>query len=240
MRSAGLTHTGMVRKENQDAFINKHEPNGMFVLAVADGMGGHKAGDVASACTVRELDSYFSIWGKGDYFKKTAEIKNLIKHINRNLYYMSNQSPDYDGMGTTLTLLIANGKKAHIFHVGDSRAYLIDKNITQITKDHSLVQFMLDSGQISKEEAADHPNKNVITRAMGTDEDIEVDIYEIALSQGDRILLCSDGLTDELADDDLKNAVKEEKSLRKAVFRLVEMANAKGGHDNVTALLFEC
>ncbi len=240
MRSAGLTHTGMVRKDNQDAFINRHEPNSMFVLAVADGMGGHKAGDIASACTARELDSFFAMWDKEDYFNKTEQIKDLIKHINRNLYRMANQNEDYDGMGTTLTMLIANNKKAHIYQVGDSRAYLIDDNITQITKDHSLVQFMVDSGQITSEEAAQHPSKNVITRALGTDEDVEIDIYEIQLNPTDRILLCSDGLTDELQIDEIQTIVKSEKSLRKAVYKLIEAANKNGGHDNVTAVLFEC
>lgn len=241
MKTAALSDTGKVRKDNQDSYFAIHSKNGIYFLCVADGMGGHKAGDVASRYTATELKSYFSIWDENNFFKSTREIKNVISTVNASLYKMALSKKEYEGMGTTLTLCITDGNSGHIFHVGDSRAYLISESrIRRLTKDHSLVQYMIDTGQITKEEARNHPNKNVITRCVGTEADVDIDFYKFELNPKDRVLLCSDGLYDMISDDEIKNIVNDSRTANAAVKKLVETANANGGSDNITAVLFEC
>ncbi len=241
MKTAALSDRGKVRKDNQDSFFTMRSGKGMYFLCVADGMGGHKAGDVASRCAVNELKSYFSIWDELDFFKSTKQVKDVIETVNTTIYKMSRENEAYEGMGTTLTLCITDGNSGHIFHVGDSRAYLINTDkIRKLTKDHSLVQYMVDTGQITKEQARNHPNKNVITRCIGTDKDVDIDFYKFELMPKDRLLLCSDGLTDGLSEEEIREIVCGARTVNAAAKNLIEAANAGGGRDNITAVLFEC
>ena len=241
MKTAALSDIGKLRKDNQDSYFAITNKKGVYFLCVADGMGGHKAGDVASRYAVNELRSYFSIWDETNFFKSTNEIKSVISNINSSLFKMAQDNEEYEGMGTTLTICITDGSSGHIFHVGDSRAYIINESrIRKLTKDHSLVQYMVDTGQITSEEAKTHPNKNVITRSIGTDEDINVDFYKFEFLPNDRLLLCSDGLYDSISEEEIKNIVSSARNLNSAARKLIEAANKGGGKDNITAVMFEC
>ena len=239
MKSVGKTSKGLVRKNNQDNYLNQTTKSGLRIIAVADGLGGPKAGEVASSFAVEELAQYFSLWGEDNVFNHIEEIKNYIFDINTHIRKVARENAEYAGMGTTLTVFITNGKNAGVLHIGDSRAYLINKNgIKQITKDHSLVQFMIDQGQITYEESLTHPQKNIITRALGTEESLEIDYYSFDISPSDKVLLCTDGLTNYISDDQIFSVVNS-LDLDSAADRLIEMANDCGGADNITVALLE-
>ena len=242
MKLAALSDIGKVRADNQDSFMAMRNRDGLVFLCVADGMGGHKAGDVASRVTVRELKSYFSMWENTNFFKSTKEISDMISQINDNVYRLSCENPEYEGMGTTLTLCVTNGESAHVYHVGDSRTYVINKDgdIRRITKDHSLVQYMVDTGQITAAEARKHPNRNVITRCIGTEDDVKVDFFKFELLPGDTVMLCTDGLTDGLTDSELAYIIHGSENADDACRKLVDAANERGGRDNITVVLMEC
>lgn len=239
MKSVGKTHLGLVRKNNQDNYLSQKNKNGFYILAVADGLGGHNAGEVASDYAVDELAGYFNIWEECDFIKDAQEIEQYIKSINTEIYNMSQRSENLSGMGTTLTLVVTNGADAVFFHVGDSRAYLINDKITQITKDHSLVQYLIDQGQITVEEGLHHPQKNIITRALGTDEHVEVDVLKIKIKPADKLLLCSDGLTNNVDDEKIYEIIKSS-AIDQAADLLIREANINGGSDNITVVLYEC
>lgn len=238
MRSVGKTHLGLVRKNNQDNYLNQKNKNGFCIFAVADGLGGHNAGEVASDYAVEELAGYFNIWEECDFVKDAQEIEEYIKNINKEIYNMSLRSEKLSGMGTTLTLVVTNGTDMLLFHVGDSRAYLISDKITQITKDHSLVQYLIDQGQITVEEGLHHPQKNIITRALGTDEHVEVDVLKLELKPLDKILICSDGLTNNVIDEKIFEIIKNN-TIDNAAELLIDEANRNGGNDNITVVLYE-
>jgi len=227
----------MVRKNNQDSFLSHQNKNQYCMFAVADGLGGHNAGEVASNYAVDELKGYFTIWEESDFIKDSQDIEDFIKNINTEIYNMSLHSEKLSGMGTTLTLAVTNGSDVHLYHVGDSRAYLIGSSISQITKDHSLVQYMIDQGQITPEEGLHHPQKNIITRALGTDAEVDIDFIKIKLNDTDKLLLCSDGLTNNVTDEKIFEII-EANSLENAVDLLIEEANNNGGNDNITVVLF--
>lgn len=239
MKTTGLTDIGRVRGINQDSFLCMNNDN-CSVLAVSDGMGGHNAGEVASAFTIEELEMYFSNKG-ADYLNLTEKIVEYIKKINLSMYEKSMQIAALNGMGTTLTLCVADEARSVFFQVGDSRAYIFsraDNSLRKITRDHSLVQLMLDSRQITEEEARVHPKRNIITRALGTSGEIEVDVYEETLSPTDLILLCSDGLSNMLSDEDIISAIGG-RDIYTAAEALIKKANEAGGTDNITAVLCE-
>ena len=239
MRAVGKTHIGMLRNINQDSYacIN----SGHFVImAIADGMGGHNAGEVASSIAAEHIENYFKNSESDNYFEKSGEIESLVHKINHVIHEQSLSSDECAGMGTTLTLCISDGNFANIYHIGDSRAYLLNDRIVQVTKDHSLVQFLIDQGQLTKQEAEHHPRKNVITRALGTDDEIEVDCFTIVLQPGDRLLLCSDGLTNMVGNEEILSIVNNNNiDLSEAVDMLVSIANEHGGSDNITVILAE-
>ncbi|MCL1804219.1 MAG: Stp1/IreP family PP2C-type Ser/Thr phosphatase [Eubacteriaceae bacterium] len=237
MRAIGKTHIGKQRIINQDCFICLNKA-AQTIIAVADGMGGHNAGEVASKIAADNIDEYFSESPTADFMERPEHVESLILEINKKIHDEAEFSDHYAGMGTTLTLCVADGKIANIYHVGDSRAYLINESITQITKDHSLVQFLIDQGQLTRQEAENHPRKNVITRALGTDEDIEIDCFTIILSNNDKLLLCSDGLTNMVKTDEILEIVKTH-PICDAVDMLVDAANENGGTDNITVVIAE-
>ena len=239
MNISGSTHTGLVRRSNQDSFCTENYGD-FTVFAIADGMGGHNGGEFSSRMAIDSLKKFFTDRSDDDVFTNSACITNFIKTLNKMIYQRSVEDDSLRGMGTTLTLCVANSSVALFFHVGDSRAYIIPREgiIHQITKDHSLVQFMIDTKQITPEEAKVHPNRNIITRAVGTESPLEVDVFVVSISEGDRILLCSDGLTNMVEDDEISFIVREN-DVESAVGKLITRANDEGGVDNITAVLYE-
>ncbi|MBR5235898.1 MAG: Stp1/IreP family PP2C-type Ser/Thr phosphatase [Clostridia bacterium] len=240
----GCTDLGKTRPINEDSYyISDYSEalDGSYAI-VADGMGGHKAGEIASSMAIFSISEMIN----EEAFRgiTPAELKDLlgraIKKANSSIYEKSHEESAYYGMGTTLTLCFVMGDKAVVAHVGDSRAYLHrQETIHQITTDHSLVQELLRSGRITQEEAQHHPQKNVITRALGTDTDVEIDIYEFSVCAGDVLLLTTDGLTNLLSDEMIAAELTEStsSSLEEVAEKLVSGANQHGGYDNITAVL---
>lgn len=240
MKSVSLTHPGIVRTQNQDSVINLRDMKGNYFFGVADGMGGHKAGDVASRTLSERLSAFFKNCDKKQCYQDPAYLKNEIKAINGEILKMSRASEDYEGMGTTLTLCITNGKVGRIFQVGDSRAYILNSyGIRQITRDQSLVQFMVDNNQITEDEARVHPSRHVILSAVGTEEELDVDDYAFSIKKGEMILICSDGLSDCLTDSELFEIINNAPNIRRCVVSLIDAANKRGGTDNISAIIFE-
>ena len=240
----GGTDVGRTRPMNEDGYyISEYsrEFEALYAI-VADGMGGHKAGEIASSMALEQVSETVNRGFRGDM--SVSEIKSLlvsaIKHANQSIYEKSQAESSYGGMGTTLTLCFISGEQAVVAHVGDSRAYMFRKNkLHQITTDHSLVNELVKNGQITPEEAANHPQKNVITRALGTDSGVEIDLYEFKLRPDDMLLLCSDGLSNMLSDSELLEHLAQgrNKTPEKLTEQLVLSANEKGGLDNITAVL---
>jgi protein phosphatase len=236
MKWAYVTDTGLVRALNEDSLCISAQDS---FFAVADGMGGHQAGEVASKFALRllksELDKRISSGEKADQ----ALVKS-IEEANRSLYEMSAKNPEWQGMGTTVTACLKQDEQILIGQVGDSRAYLLrDNAISQLTEDHSLVQELVRSGSITDEEAFMHPQRNILTRAIGIGLVLDVDLYRINILPGDQILLCTDGLTRYMRQDDLLMAVNAAPDLDTAVSDLMEKATQSGGADNITIILIE-
>ena len=232
MISAARTHIGKVRASNQDAVLM--HPGKYSLLGVADGMGGHKAGDVASKMAVAIVERSLK-----DKQPSVDSLRSAIQEANRMIYEEQLYNPDYSGMGTTMTLIWEDQNRVLMGHVGDSRAYRIRKaEIAQVSLDHSMVAEMVRSGYLTEREARSHPYRNIITRALGTDESVEVDVEELDKETGDVFLLCSDGLSEYVqADQMLKVACRN--SLEKAADILLNLALEGGGRDNISLILAE-
>jgi PPM family protein phosphatase len=230
-RSTGLSHPGRKRRHNEDAYVLQPP-----LFAIADGMGGAKAGEVASglaAAAVQESDE--------DEASGEARVAALIAEANRRVFRRANEDREASGMGTTMTVALVEDDRVAIGHVGDSRAYLIrDGELEQLTDDHSLVAELVRSGKLTPEEAESHPQRSVITRAVGTEADVDVDTFSVVASPGDLFLLCSDGLTDMVDGGTILEAIEEHRDdLKKAAKALVNAANRVGGEDNITVIFFE-
>ena len=231
-RSAAATDPGRKRRHNEDSYVC--EPP---LFAVADGIGGAQAGEVASglaAATLRD-DS-----GDGDG-DGGGRVDALIQEANRRVYQRQSTDDAYSGMGTTMTAALVEGDRVWFGHVGDSRAYRVrDGSMEQLTEDHSLVAELVRSGRLSPEEADSHPQRSVVTRALGTDPDVDVDTFQVETKPGDLFLLCSDGLTTMVDDADILSEIEGNRDdLRAAAKALVRAANRGGGEDNITVLFFE-
>jgi serine/threonine protein phosphatase PrpC len=227
---AVITDTGRRRRRNEDAYVC--EPP---LFAIADGMGGAQAGEVASRLAAAALKESGADTGGEE------RIYDLIQEANRRVYDRSSTDPSTSGMGTTITVALVENGNVAFGHVGDSRAYLIrDDRMEQITEDHSLVNELMKSGKLSREEAEAHPQRSVITRALGTDPDVDVDTFTIEAQTGDVFLLCSDGLTDMVSEDEIFEVVDENRAdIGTALKTLVKAANRSGGEDNITVVAFE-
>jgi PPM family protein phosphatase len=229
-RSAAASDTGRKRRRNEDAFVN--DPP---LFAVADGMGGAQAGEVASRLAATAL--------RDNQAEEPAEerVVSLIQEANRRVYERSSEDAAVSGMGTTMTVALVEDRRVLIGHVGDSRAYLVrDGRLEQLTEDHSLIAELLRSGKLSPEEAVTHPQRSVITRAIGTDPDVDVDTFTIEPKAGDVFLLCSDGLTDMIDDETIRELVERHHDDLDAVAKaLIRAANKAGGVDNITVVAFE-
>jgi PPM family protein phosphatase len=228
-RATGLSHPGRKRRRNEDSWVC--DPP---IFAVADGMGGAKGGEIASRLAASALGS--AATGSG-----AERVVSLIQEANRRVYERSAEDATASGMGTTITLALVEDGSVTFGHVGDSRAYLIrDHSIEQLTDDHSLVAELVRSGRLSPEEAEIHPQRSVITRALGTDPDVDVDTFSVEPRSGDLFLICSDGLTSMVEDDVIRDVVERRRGdLDAAARELVEKANRSGGEDNITVVFFE-
>lgn len=236
----GKTDVGLMRTINQDSIFVSTNPVGKLpnLFIVADGMGGHKAGDVASRMAIEKFVKYVCTTHMTD----PANILDAaIISINKEIFHLAESNRDYSGMGTTFVVATLVDNHLYIANVGDSRLYIIGRDIKQITRDHSLVEDMVRMGMIAKEEARTHYKKNVITRAIGVVDDKSAvpDIFEIEIEKGDKILLCSDGLTNMIDDFEIKRIVSGSENLEDAVSRLINQANENGGKDNISAVLVE-
>ena len=230
-RSAGVTDTGRRRRRNEDSYVC--EPP---LFAVADGMGGAQAGEVASGLAAAVLEE-----ANGEQLSE-QRIVELIQEANRRVFQRSNEDAAASGMGTTMTVaLVDSADTVTIGHVGDSRAYRIrDGRLEQLTDDHSLVAELMRSGKLSPEEAETHPQRSVITRALGTEPDVDVDTFRVEATPGDVFLICSDGLTSMVPDGEIARIVGDGRGdLDGVARRLVEAANSSGGEDNITVVVFE-
>ena len=225
-----ITDTGRKRRRNEDAYVC--EPP---LFAIADGMGGAQAGEVASRLAAAALKESRADAG-GEH-----RIQDLIQEANRRVYARSSTDPNTSGMGTTITVALVENGNVAFGHVGDSRAYLIrDGSMEQVTEDHSLVNELMKSGKLSREEAETHPQRSVITRALGTDPDVDVDTFTIEAKTGDVFLLCSDGLTDRVGEREIQELVEGNRDdIDAALKALVKAANRSGGEDNITVVAFE-
>ena len=228
---AVASDTGRRRRRNEDNYVVAPP-----LFAVADGMGGAQAGEVASQLAASALEA-----GDSDGLGGTKRIDALIQEANRRIYDRASTDPTASGMGTTLTVALVEGMTVAIGHVGDSRAYLVrDEQMEQLTEDHSLVNELLKTGKLSEEEAQVHPQRSVITRAVGTDPDVDVDGFTIEAEEGDVFLICSDGLSDMVEDEEILELLHSNRDdLDKAVKALVAAANKGGGEDNITAIAFQ-
>lgn len=238
MKCAYGSNVGSLRTVNQDAYLAatiKNIDRISYVFAVADGLGGHRSGEVASKTAVDFIKNNLS--RIRNYFD-SEEMMSFVKDINLELKTIGDDEPARLGMATTLTMCIVDGNQLCICHVGDSRAYSItDEKIVRLTKDHSLVQILVDEGKITQEEAEIHPQKNVITRALGTDNSVNVDFYRYFIEPDAIYLLCSDGLFNMVSDNNIK-AIVLENTLEDAAKKLIDLANINGGKDNITVVLF--
>ena len=240
INALGKTDVGLMRTINQDSIFVSTQPIGKLpnLFIVADGMGGHKAGDVAS----REAIERFVKYACTTHMSDPANILDAgIISVNKDIFDMANSNRDYSGMGTTFVAASLVENHVYIANVGDSRLYLIGRDIRQITRDHSLVEDMVRMGVLEREEARTHYKKNVITKAIGVADDktSTPDIFEIEVENGDKLLLCSDGLTNMVEDYDIKKIVKDNDSIEDAVRELIKQANENGGKDNISAILIE-
>ena len=239
MKFYATTDIGRKRELNEDYIYTSGQPIGALpnLFIVADGMGGHKAGDYASMHTV---DRFVEVIRElGEEHGVQDAINEAVTAANAYIYQRSRENSNLSGMGTTLVLASCIGNEAIVANIGDSRLYLVNDAMTQITRDHSLVEEMVTLGGIDREMARNHPDKNIITRAVGVKEKVAADFFEVDLTKGDKLLLCSDGLTNMLRDEEIYQIIQDNKELEQAAKALVDAANENGGRDNIAVVLVE-
>lgn len=234
------TDVGRKRKSNQDAVGVFQNQEKVKLAIVADGMGGHQAGDVASHLTVFDLGE---AWKNSNLTEQEDVIQWLLKQIqqeNEEIFDKGQEDPSKAGMGTTIVAVVIIDQTVLLAHVGDSRFYLVrNGKIKQITEDHSLVNELVKSGEITPEMASHHPRKNVLVRSIGIPGTVEVDLTALEVTVGDKLLLCSDGLTNMVSDQDIMTIIDQAANLDEALDKLIEAANEAGGTDNITVLLID-
>ena len=239
MKTFSISDIGKNREMNQDYVYTSENAVGNLpnLFIVADGMGGHKAGEFASKFTVETIVESVRT---NEQKEPVRIIEEAIQTANRELIQKARQDETMAGMGTTVVVVTVIGDKAFVANVGDSRMYVIGKEkISQITRDHSLVEEMVRMGELAKDAAKDHPDKNIITRAVGAAQDVDVDFFEVELYPQDYILMCSDGLTNMVEDEDIRRIVQSQRDVAERVEKLVETANDHGGQDNITVVVIE-
>lgn len=238
MKSYSVTDVGQKRTNNQDYVFTKSSSVGFLpnLFIVADGMGGHNAGEFASTFTVNTIVDHIE---KDEEQNPIKILRTAIEQANHLLIQEAKKQPELMGMGTTIVAVTVVGHYAYIANVGDSRLYVIDDDIHQVTKDHSLVEEMVRLGEISREDARIHPDKNIITRAIGATDEVIVDFFDYKLEENSSVLLCSDGLTNMVEDSKILEVIKSQEAIEMKSAKLVELANENGGKDNITVIIIE-
>lgn len=238
LKSYSLTDIGRRRKLNQDTVYSCDHPLGNLgnLFIVADGMGGHKAGDYASAYTVKAIEREVELCEDDSAIKI---LRQAISIANSEIYEKATTEADFAGMGTTTVAATIDKDTLYVANVGDSRLYVIDEGIKQVTRDHSLVAEMVRKGSISEEDARNHPDKNIITRAIGASRDVDIDFFEVELKDGDVVLMCTDGLTNMVEDEEIASIIHGSDDIEEVAENLVKMANHNGGKDNIGVVIIK-
>ena len=241
MNGLFLTDRGQVRTHNEDAGGIYYNSHGQLLAVIADGMGGHKAGDVASQMATAQIQEK---WEKSNQLMSPEDAENWLDHtiseINTSIYKHAAHHEECQGMGTTIEAAICLKDFASIAHIGDSRLYLNDEEgFKQITEDHSLVNALVQSGQISKDDAQEHPRRNVVLKALGTEEKVVPDVKTLSMDKGNKLLLCSDGLTDKVKDDELAAVIQSTMDMKDSGQELIDLANERGGEDNISLIIIQ-
>lgn len=239
MRIVSKTDTGRVRRSNQDSYLTGEISGSVAWAVVCDGMGGANGGNVASAMAVKTISEHINSAYRDGMSSNSIRylLMSAVSAANADVFDAAQNNDTLFGMGTTVVAVIIVNGIAHIAHAGDSRAYLINENgMEQITRDHSVVQSMIENGEITEKEAKHHPNRNVITRALGVNERIDADYNEINLTDGDAILICTDGLTNYVENDRILKIIKNH-NFYEYPEKLIETANNNGGGDNITVVM---
>lgn len=240
MNGQGITDIGKIREKNEDSFFISNKaiyglPN---LYIIADGMGGHNAGEIASKLSI---DFFLEYLERTKYLETCLldKISDATKYSNKKIYEESIKNKEYSGMGTTFTCCLVDNYNLSIVHIGDSRIYLFEDNtIKQITKDHTYINEMFELGKITETEMISHPKRNMLTKAMGTSSIIDIDSYSIKIDYGNKFLICSDGLTDMVRNEDINNIVQNY-NLGESLDKLIDLAITNGGQDNITIILTE-
>ena len=238
MNAYALTDVGRQRNMNQDYVFSTVKPVGNLpnLFIVADGMGGHKAGDLASKFSVNT----FIDCVKNSVSSKPVQImSDAINHTNEELLKLASTSEDYRGMGTTFVVAVIYGRSMYVANIGDSRLYLADRELKQVTRDHSYVEEMVQMGTLNREDARTNEYKNVITRALGGAENVIPDFFEIEIEDNSRILMCTDGLTNMVTDKEIEAVMSGHDDIMNKADKLVMMANQNGGKDNISVIIIE-
>ena len=238
MKAFAATDVGKVREVNQDCVFSSIGPVGCLpnLFIVADGMGGHKAGDIASRLTVDSVVDKLSKVNSKDYI---SVITDTIIKVNKEVIDKAAESQDYAGMGTTLVVATVFDNILKVANVGDSRLYVIGEDIIQITRDHSLVEEMVTNGQLDRADARVDKRKNIITRAIGGESKVEAEMFSVELKPEDKILMCSDGLSNMVDDTEILEIINREPDIEKAARMLIDAANENGGKDNISVVIVE-
>ena len=238
MKTFSITDTGITRDMNQDYYFSSDTPVGNLpnLYIVADGMGGHKAGDYASRYTIERIVA--SVMRSG-LQEPVAILKGAIRKANELLVDESKEDESKRGMGTTVVIATIMEDKMIVANVGDSRLYVVGSSMRQVTRDHSLVNEMVRLGEINAAEARIHPDKNIITRAIGASATVEADFFEVDLEKDSQILMCTDGLTNMVRDEEIFRIMNGEETLEEKAEILVRTANANGGRDNITVMIIK-
>ena len=240
MQAWGLTEAGMIRQQNQDYYLIQKLSRDQLLVIVCDGMGGAKSGNIASKMAVETFSDEIKRTVRANMKpeKVNAMLRSALELANKAVHEQSQLSEEYQGMGTTLVAAFFQKDKVTVINVGDSRAYLFNKTgVTPVTTDHSLVEMMVQRGELTREAAKHFPGKNLITRAVGTEVEVECDLYHLRLRKGDSVLLCSDGLSNLLSDQELLFEVVHGVNKNDCCQRLMNIANYRGSPDNVTVAL---
>ena len=241
MRTTFKTDRGKVRQHNEDnggIFVNSE---GVHLAIVADGMGGHRAGDVASTMTIDLLKESWKQSSQIVTANQAEEwLREFITKVNESLFQHAEKNIECQGMGTTIVAAICTEKFATIANIGDSRCYLYNESgFKQVTEDHSLVNELVRTGQISKEDAENHPRKNVLLRALGTEMKVDIDISTVIFEEDDVLLLCSDGLSNKVNEQEMYEIIKNDQPLEEKANSFIDLANHYGGEDNITLVLIQ-
>lgn len=238
LNAFAITDIGRKRKLNQDFVFASEQPVGKLknLFIVADGMGGHNAGDYASKYTVETIVEEI---GRSEEELSVKNIRQAIETANDRIRQKAKEDIALSGMGTTVVVASCMDHVLEVANVGDSRLYIIGEEIRQVTRDHSLVEEMVRMGGLGKEEARNHPDKNIITRAVGAGRTVEPDFFTVELEEGDMVLMCSDGLTNMLEDEEIRMILCGARDIVEKATMLVNAANANGGKDNISVILIE-